>query len=604
MLSLVALVFSCRKEELDVDALTDFAPGILELSPSDKQVMAKGDAFNLRAKFVSGSISTLSSATLKLTDGTNKEIKTVTKAIAGTADSLIVAAADFGAASLAEGDYKLVVEVKDVKGKSQTRTNNFKVGIIPKVGIIGSATPKGWGEDTDMTHIGNGVYEITVTLVDGEVKFRQDDAWTTNWGAASFPSGKGVQDGPNIPSKPGTWKVTFNITTGEFKFVSAVTYAQVAKDLYLLGTFNNFEGTLYKFGLVADNTWVLDNFRIKPGDLFKFSEGPNFMGNNWGDVEGDGKAEVFGPNIKFNDPKGEAYYKVTFNDKTRRYTFDFLRYPTLGIIGSATPGNWDTETQMQDNGNGIFEITMDLKEGEAKFRADNSWTVNWGGDAFPEGTATPGGANIKVSPAGRYKVTFDRANLKYKFVADNGFTDIGIIGDATPGGWATDTDMKHNGDGTFTLVIGLSDGKVKFRANNDWKDNWGGTTFPNGTGTPGGADIAVTKGIYIVKFNSKTGEYSFQTASIGLIGDATPGGWSTDTDMTVDAANAGLVKLTIDLTANNAKFRVNDDWAINWGGDTFPSGIGKLDGANIKIPSAGKWNIEFNVNTLEYKFSQ
>ena len=102
-------------------------------------------------------------------------------------------------------------------------------------------------------------------------------------------------------------------------------------------------------------------------------------------------------------------------------------------------------------------------------------------------------------------------------------------------------------------------------------------------------------------FTPATGEYSFTPASIGVIGDATPGGWDSDTDMTPDASEVGLLTLTMDLTDGNAKFRANDDWPWNWGAGDFPSGVGTQDGPNIPV-TAGTYTIKFNVNTGAYSF--
>lgn len=602
LLGVLVVFFACKKEELDTAALTDFPPGILSVTPGENSIADAGENFDVTVKFISGSVSTLASATVKLTNEAGDEVASATETLSGTSDSLVIAGSSFNASALPVGKYKLVIAVTDIKGKTQNRTVQFEVGVQLKIGIIGDATPGGWGVDTDMTNKGSGVYEIVITLGPGKVKFRANDAWTINWGGPDFPSGIGTQDGPDIPSQPGIWKVTFTPSTGAYKFESAVTYASNATALYLLGTFNNFEGDQYKFTLVADNTWVLNEILLKPGMLFKFSEGPNFMGKNWGDNEGDGKADQFGNNIVFSAPEGEAYYKVTFNDKTRIYKFDFIKFPSIGIIGSATPTGWDSDTDMTDKGNGDFEISMTLTDGAVKFRANDSWDTNWGGATFPSGTAVPGGPDISVT-AGAYIITFNPTTLTYNFEPDAGFTDIGIIGNATPGGWDTDTDMKDDdGDGTFELVIGLSGGFVKFRANNSWDVAWGGSSFPTGTGSTSGSDIAVTKGIYLVSFTPATGEYNFAPASIGLVGDATPGGWNTDTDMVEDAATAGVVNLSITLVDGKAKFRVNDDWKYNWGAGDFPSGVGTPGGADIPIP-AGTYNVTFNVNTGAYSFN-
>lgn len=90
---------------------------------------------------------------------------------------------------------------------------------FPAVGIIGSAVPPyDWSVDVDMVTMDGNVYGGIVTCVDGEAKFRQDDAWTTNWGASTFPAGVGTQDGPNIPVTAGTYLVIFDRVSGAYSF--------------------------------------------------------------------------------------------------------------------------------------------------------------------------------------------------------------------------------------------------------------------------------------------------------------------------------------------------------------------------------------------------
>ncbi|HNG90403.1 MAG TPA: hypothetical protein PK858_09365, partial [Saprospiraceae bacterium] len=167
LVGLTALVFSCRKEELDLAALTDFPPGIASITPAEKEVVAAGINFDLKAQFVAGSQAPLASATIKLSNEGGNEIKSYTETLAGNVDSIAVKGTDFSASTLPVGKYTVTVEVKDSKGKAQTKSSQFDIGLIPQIGIIGSATAKGWGEDTDMTHIGNGVYEIVIELSAG-----------------------------------------------------------------------------------------------------------------------------------------------------------------------------------------------------------------------------------------------------------------------------------------------------------------------------------------------------------------------------------------------------------------------------------------------------
>jgi hypothetical protein len=77
------------------------------------------------------------------------------------------------------------------------------------------------------------------------------------------------------------------------------------------------------------------------------------------------------------------------------------------------------------------------KEGdEYKFTAGPNWDVNWG-DNDADGTLEPNGANIKAPAAGLYKIN---VNLN-DFLVTSVKTEWGVIGDATPNGWDSDTNM-------------------------------------------------------------------------------------------------------------------------------------------------------------------
>lgn len=93
--------------------------------------------------------------------------------------------------------------------------------VFGTVGIIGTATPDAWNSDVDMTKDATDeqIWSIpSMTLIDGEAKFRAENAWAVNWGATGWPSGTGTQDGPNIPVIGGTYKITLNAASGEYSF--------------------------------------------------------------------------------------------------------------------------------------------------------------------------------------------------------------------------------------------------------------------------------------------------------------------------------------------------------------------------------------------------
>ncbi|MEM9671514.1 MAG: alpha-amylase family glycosyl hydrolase [Bacteroidota bacterium] len=91
------------------------------------------------------------------------------------------------------------------------------------VGIIGTATTKGWDESTPMVQNEEDEHQWTLedfSLSAGELKFRANNNWDVNWGATAFPSGTGRQDGPNIPIPAGIYDIFFNDTNGEYRFES------------------------------------------------------------------------------------------------------------------------------------------------------------------------------------------------------------------------------------------------------------------------------------------------------------------------------------------------------------------------------------------------
>jgi hypothetical protein len=150
---------------------------------------------------------------------------------------------------------------------------------------------------------------------------------------------------------------------------------------------------------------------------------------NWGAVDfPSGTGTQDGPNI----PVLAGDYAITFNSATGEYSF--VDISPIGIIGSATPGGWDEDTNMhRDTLEHGYVVVITLTEGEAKFRKDDDWVVNWGAADFPTGIGVQDGPNIPVSPAGKYRVTLDTMTGAYHFEPVIEFNTIGIIGDAGHG---------------------------------------------------------------------------------------------------------------------------------------------------------------------------
>lgn len=80
--------------------------------------------------------------------------------------------------------------------------------------------------------------------------------------------------------------------------------------------------------------------------------------------------------------------------------------------------------------------------------------------------------------------------------------------------------------------------------------------------------------------------------------------WTTDVDLaTSDGIHYSLMGYV--HPGGEMKFRMNHDWppsSQDWGGTTFPSGIGTSGPANL-MATAGTYDISFNINTGAYNFA-
>ncbi|MFC2148575.1 hypothetical protein ACFLR9_08420 [Bacteroidota bacterium] len=80
--------------------------------------------------------------------------------------------------------------------------------------IVGSGTlPGSWDNGIKITPSNKeySIWQDTVTLKDGAIKFRIDKNWNFNWGIGEMDQDKLIFGGPNIPVKAGTFLVTIDL---------------------------------------------------------------------------------------------------------------------------------------------------------------------------------------------------------------------------------------------------------------------------------------------------------------------------------------------------------------------------------------------------------
>lgn len=162
------------------------------------------------------------------------------------------------------------------------------------------------------------------------------------------------------------------------------------------------------------------------------------------------------------------------------------------------------ESLISPTSNSIYTGIIYFPEADSEFKITplRDWTQSYG-DAGDNKIILNGGGNIKAPRAGNLELTVNTNNNTIAY-ADHSW---GVIGDATPGGWGADTDMRYdNANQVWKVTVDFVVGNFKFRKNHDWGTNLGGA---NGTLSAGGADIAVSQaGTYDIVLDVTNNTYT------------------------------------------------------------------------------------------------
>lgn len=281
----------------------------------------------------------------------------------------------------------------------------------------------------------------------------------------------------------------------------------------------------------------------------------------------------------------------------------FAQFDNIGLLGGSTVTGWDSDTDMVTTDGITYTlenvvITVPGNDPGVKFRKDDAWTVNWGGNGFPSGTATQNGPNIPATN-GTYNVTFNKNSGAYNFelVSGTTFATVDIYG------MGMALSMNTSDGVIYTLNNAeLGFGDYQFQVNGT--TYYGSSSFPSGTATEGGL-IPVETNAYNVTFNNDTKVYTFNFVTISLIGlgvVAEDPGWVTDVDLvTSDGVMYTLENYS--FPGGEGKFRLNHAWATSWGSADFPSGTATTDNAPNLVITTGTYDVTFDRVTGEFAFS-
>ncbi|WP_042722505.1 SusE domain-containing protein [Flavobacterium sp. B17] len=227
--------------------------------------------------------------------------------------------------------------------------------------------------------------------------------------------------------------------------------------------------------------------------------------------------------------------------------------------------------------------------------------------------------NLVVTPyTPNPDLVYPKINVPGSYAGAAGYADW------TPGNspnlFSPEKNDKYRGFIWINTVTGTEDGKYKFAINQDWPGNKGDDGTLTGKLKADGDNIkAPVAGTYYIKVDWTANTYSSIIANFGVIGDATPTGWASDTDFVYNPATKKYVINSIALNTSGVfKFRANDDWAMKFqpqssdqiltsgsGVVTYLSSENTVTGdPNYKVDVAGNYKIELDVhNSANYKLT-
>jgi hypothetical protein len=186
--------------------------------------------------------------------------------------------------------------------------------------------------------------------------------------------------------------------------------------------------------------------------------------------------------------------------KTSNANVTLYGLPKLDLIDSGI--NQKIESPL---GNGDYKgfVKLDATKPFTLLDPDNNIKYGANGSAL-----AVNGTGITVAKSGWYMLKANTKDLSYS-TSDY---MIGLVGSATPNGWdSPDQKMDYNAQtGTWSITLDLKAGEIKFRKNDGWAWNLGGS--PDNL-TQGGDNIAVSAGNYTITLtiiNDATGTAKIQ----------------------------------------------------------------------------------------------
>lgn len=309
--------------------------------------------------------------------------------------------------------------------KVNTQTLAYEMYRVQSFGLIGTATPGGWNSSTAMTFDpATNLWSKTLELSSGALKFRANDDWALNYGPEDSNALSGAlihTDAAITVGEPGIYTVVLDFTRAQspYRFSYTVTKgtgSTAPAKLWVPGDHQSWTPSSAPVIYAVSENEYEGYLYLPAAGGFKFTSAPDWDHINFGDG-GNGKlsTDALAGNLSV---ASAGYYRFIVN--TSDLSYSIYKVETFGMIGTATLGLWDSSTPLTfDPETGLWSATLDLSNGALKFRANNSWDVNYGPTDSNSlaGTLMQTDAAINISEAGNYTVTLDmrKAAAPYKY---------------------------------------------------------------------------------------------------------------------------------------------------------------------------------------------
>lgn len=206
------------------------------------------------------------------------------------------------------------------------------------------------------------------------------------------------------------------ITVTPFKEIVAPPDVKEPERLWIPGGYQGYKPeSAPKLSSIGDGKFE-GYIYFNSGTDLKFTSAPDWNHINYG-FASEGKLTTDGLAGSMSVDKAGVYkIEANINDLTYKITF----ISTWGMIGTATPGSWDTSTPLTyDVTKNVWSKTLNLVAGALKFRANDGWDINFGPAVSAELTGELIQTNdaINITESGNYTVTISlgKADSPYKY---------------------------------------------------------------------------------------------------------------------------------------------------------------------------------------------